>query len=100
MTEPVPFSKIARSRLEHFTLPLLADLMDKTFIIEAVKFESGNLGDYALVRTKQGDYRTSSKVLLEQLADIADHFTREGAPVKVKLISVKSEDGKMYYTFE
>jgi hypothetical protein len=79
-----------------FNEPLLSELLDQIFVITGVEFFKANLGDYALVTL--GDtrvYRTSSKVLLDQLQGISQKLISGTKGVRVKLIQIKR-----YMTFE
>jgi len=76
-----------------FGLPLLAELKGKTFVITDVVFKEGNYGEYAIVTTSdKKQYRTSSRVLLDQLHKIEEEVKKEG--VEVTLIRKQN-----YYTF-
>lgn len=91
--ETVDFSTISDAK--DFALPKLGDLVNKEFRISSVRFGDGQFGEYAIVDVlDEGDYRTSSDVLVRQLHTIAEH-TEAGKLVKVTLRKVKQ-----YFTFE
>jgi hypothetical protein len=79
----------------NFSLPQLSDLIGQTFEIEGVEFGVGGFGEYAVVSVKEkGKYRTSSKVLIQQLGDLnnANAFADDTVIVTLKKV-------KNYYTF-
>lgn len=76
-----------------FSEPLLTDLLDETFTIDDVRFETGSLGDYAIVTVGVINYRTSSSVLISQLRNIVEDIKREGVEVTLR-------QKKRYLTFE
>jgi len=79
-----------------FGLPKLSELVNAEFEIEKVRFDEGKYGEYAVVTVKgQGEYRTSSEVLLKQLHRIHEFITKEKDTVLVKLV----KQGQ-YYTFQ
>lgn len=101
MSDPTKFSDLARTRIAHFEIPLLAEtLVDATFVVLQVAFETGDLGDYAILHTDAGDFRTSSKVLLEQLRMVEQSIKDKKTGVEVTLRTIKSKDGRIYYSFE
>ena len=100
MAQPTKFSEIAQTPLVHFEKPLLSELMGKTFLIKNVSFEKVNLGDYAMVETDKGIYRTSSGVLLQQLGLVKDSIREARKPVEVTLAEKKGDSGMFYHTFE
>jgi hypothetical protein len=100
MAQPTKFSEIAQTRIAHFEIPLLSELMGNTFVIDEVSIEKGELGNYAIVKTDKGIYRTSSGVLLGQLVLIKESIREKTKPVEVSLVEKKSAEGRMYYTFE
>lgn len=82
-----------RERQEGKRMPSIAQLLNTVFVIEKAEFYRGNYGEYAIVKTDSGEYRTSSRVLIEQLK-IMEPYLIKGQKVRVKLVKVKR-----YYTF-
>jgi len=76
-----------------FRLPLLAELLDQEFVIHSVRFEQGGFGEFAVLTTNKGTFRTSSQVLLKQLHGIED-------VLKDKIVQATLRKRKNYYTFE
>lgn len=75
-------------------IPNISKLLNQTFVIEAVEFREGSFGEWAIITTDKGVYRTSSKVLVDQLHQIEDLLFQGYDGVRVKLIK-----RNRYYTF-
>jgi len=92
---PKKFEDIVGANRSDFALPSLTELTGSSFEVLDVRFGEGKFGQYAIVDVKdKGEYRTSSKVLVEQLARIRDYIATENDSVVVTLKKVKR-----YYTF-
>lgn len=98
MTRPViKLSEVFSSDSEDFELPLLGvKLLNKEFTITAIEIKRTTMGEYALVTTSQGDYRTSSEVIIEQLKQLKIEMTVRNVDFSVKLTEKQSESGWKY----
>jgi len=72
-----------------FSLPLLSELEGQEIEIVAVRFDNGVYGEYAVVTTNKGEYRTGNKVILKQLHSIEKHLKEDN--VKCKVAKVKNK---------
>lgn len=72
-----------------FSLPLLSELEGQEIEIMAVRFDSGMYGEYAVISTDKGEYRTGNKVILKQLHQIEKHLGNDN--VKCKVAKVKNK---------
>jgi len=62
-----------------FELPKLSDIVDSSIVIVDVKFDEGQYGEYAVIKTaERGEYRTSNKVVLKKLHRWEDAIKNEG----------------------
>jgi hypothetical protein len=76
-------------------------LLNKQFVITKIEIYNGQFGEFAVVETDLGSYRTSSKVLVKQLKVIQTAMIeRKLKGVKVTLTKRKSANKRSYYTFE
>jgi hypothetical protein len=96
--EFVPLNELIRVPKQTANIDML---VDKTFVIYKIEFYTGDFGEYAVVATDQGEYRTSSKVLLKQLKAIQKAMEEKKIKgVRVKLTRRKSSNKRNYYVFE
>lgn len=84
---------------EDFDLPLLSEeLKGKEFKISGARIEEGKQGEYAVVEVGNQSYRTTSKVLIDQLQTVGiDKINEQG--IHGKLTEKRSEDGNAYLSF-
>ena len=79
-----------------FNLPLLP--LDQNLAVLKVRISEGNLGKYVVLTLEDGvQFRTSSKVLVDQFEKIADRFDGKTL-VWMKATQAKSQGGRSYYT--
>jgi len=71
-----------------FSLPLLSSLEGQEIEIYGVRFDSGMFGEYAVVKTDKGEFRTSSSVLLKQLHALQKHLAKDS--VRARVTKVKN----------
>ena len=92
MSETVTFETISGAK--EFALPLLSSMIGKNLVIAKIRFGGGFYGAYAIVTLKdKKEYRTSSKVLIEQLKLMIEHVENG------KSVSAKLQKKEEYYTF-
>lgn len=92
---------------EDFEKPLISELKDKTFLVVGVRFGNSSKGEYAIASIVTSDdpddepaeYRTSAKVVMQQLHTFAKEFKEEDEAFRVKLIEVKGNK-RNYLTFD
>jgi len=91
-SETVTFETISGAK--EFALPLLSKLVGKKVVITDIRFGGGYYGAYAIVTLDdKKEYRTSSKVLIDQLKMMIEHVTNG------KNVSAKLQKKEEYYTF-
>jgi hypothetical protein len=79
----------------------IESLVDKEFTVFGAEFYQGDYGEYSVVRTDCGSFRTSSRVLLKQLRAIQTAIEqRKLRGVRVRLCKKKSASKRTYYCFE
>lgn len=88
--------ELRQKELDH--TPNLMELLDKKFIIKSFRVKQGAYLQ-AFVETDQGTYRTTSKVLLNQLDQLKPRLDL-GKGILTTLKKEKSPESKRsYYTF-
>lgn len=92
-TEKKGIVNFGKTSINDFQLPLLAELEDKVFVIQSIRWGQAMFGQYAVVETNLGTYRTTGKVILVQLKE-AEKMLTEVSGVRVKLIKKNR-----YFTF-
>jgi len=99
--EFIPLSELLQKPKPEKDFIMAKELLDKTVIIYRISFYQGTYGDYAVVQTDFGFFRTSSRILIKQLKDI-DKIMEEKKlkGVRATLRKRKSSTGREYYIFE
>jgi len=74
----------------------MSDLMDKTFDIVAIEFDTWSKGEQVFIKVEGHEkyFRCTGKVIIKQLQYIED-FTNQGKKVRVSMTKVKD-----YYMFK
>lgn len=84
--------------LGDFRLPLISELLKEDLMIDHVRIAEGSYGQYAIFNIiDKGEYRTNSKVLIEQ-AKAMEPYLKDGYVIHVSLKEEPAEEGS-YYTF-
>lgn len=81
--------------------PNLSELIGTTFTIVNCKIKEGAFGEYALIELDNGEiYRTSSKILLDQIKDIMGSIVEEGVEVTLDSKTASKKGYNDYLTFK
>lgn len=102
MSEP-KIVKIDEIAPPDFELPKLDQLKGKTIFLVDFVLDTSQFGSYAVISTKgQGNYVTSSEIVLKQLKRIARNLSQNGKQLGRDLIieaeveAVKAKEGEYY----
>jgi len=93
---PIKFDDIKGYDEEDFKLPLLQEtFLNKKIFISAVRFGTGQFGEYAVITVGEKEFRTSAIVLLKHLHIIHESIEELNDVAEVTIKKVKN-----YYKFE
>lgn len=79
------FGEPNRESMNDFFLPSLSGLIGRVFVIQSVRWGEDQYGQYAVVETDDGYYKTNEMIICNQLKNIEKMLKTAGG-VRVKLI--------------